>query len=349
MNKMSAILRRKDEHLDLALRQAGGQTSNPFDYIRLTPCALPEMALDEVDLRTAFLGKNLAAPLLISSMTGGPIRGEVINAHLAEAAEMLGIALGVGSQRVALEGAGSAGIDATLRRRAPGAVLLANLGGVQIAQAGGVDLARRAVDMIEADGLIIHLNPLQEAVQPGGDTDWRGVFAAIERICRSLGRPVVVKEVGFGISAAVAERLLAGGVSAIDVAGSGGTHWGLIEAARATDPQKVAVGQAFAGWGLTTPEALVEVRTACPGALVIGSGGIRNGLDAAKAIRLGADIVGQAGGVLEAALQSTEAVITHFQVLLQQLRTACFCTGARNLAALRQIRLLPDALPLHDI
>ncbi|WP_395671073.1 type 2 isopentenyl-diphosphate Delta-isomerase [Phenylobacterium sp.] len=349
MSEPAAILKRKDEHLDLALRQATVVGANPFDAVRLEPCALPELALSDIDLRTTFLGAPLQAPLLVSSMTGGPRRGEAINARLAEAAEALGIGLAVGSQRVALEGAGSAGIDGALRKRAPRALLLANLGGAQLAQPDGIDLARRAVEMIGADGLIVHLNPLQEAVQPSGDTDWRGVLAAIEKLAATLGRPVVAKEVGFGLSAPVAQRLAEAGVAALDVAGAGGTQWALIEADRAVDPQDHAVGQAFAGWGLTTPEALREVRAACPALPLIGSGGVRNGVDAAKAIGLGADLVGQAGGVLQAALESTEAVIQHFEIVIRQLRIACFCAGARDLDSLRRVRLLPHAIPVHDL
>lgn len=349
MNDATAILRRKDEHLDLALRQAAATKASPFDALRLEPCAIPELSLEEVDLSGGFLGARLKAPLLISSMTGGPRRGAAINAHLAEAAEVLGLAIGVGSQRIALEGAGSAGIDASLRQLAPTALLLANLGGVQLAQPGGIDRARRAVEMIGADGLIVHLNPLQEAVQPAGDTDWRGVLDAITRLSADLGRPVIAKEVGFGLSAAAARRLVEAGVHALDVAGVGGTQWATLEADRARDPLDRAVGQAFAGWGLTTPEALREVRAACPELPLIGSGGVRNGVDVAKAIRLGADLVGQAGGVLQAALESTEAVIAHFETVIRQLRIACFCTGAGDLNALRQVRLLPHAIPVHDL
>lgn len=344
MNDPNAILRRKDEHLDLALRQTPAAGS-PFDAIRLEPCALPELALDEIAIETEFLGARLRAPLLVSSMTGGPRRGEAINARLAEAAEVLGIAIAVGSQRIALEGAGSAGIDRALRRRAPNALLLANLGGVQLAQSDGLDLARRAVEMIEADGLIIHLNPLQEAVQLAGDTDWRGGLDAITALTAVLPRPVIAKDVGFGLSAPVARRLVEAGVAGLDVAGAGGTQWALIEAERSVDPRDRALGQAFAGWGLTTPEALCDVRAACPSTPLVGSGGIRNGLDAAKAIRLGADMVGQARSVLQAALESTEAVIQHFDVVIRQLRAACFAAGAADLHALRQVRLLPSAHP----
>lgn len=340
MADSSDIVARKDQHLDLALAQQTRRDPSPFDRIRLEPCALPEIALGEVDLSVRFLGRGLRAPLIISSMTGGPARGEQVNRHLAEAAGELGIALAVGSQRVALEGAGDGGLSPALRRAAPNALLLANLGGAQVAHGYGLDAAQRAVEMIGADGLIIHLNALQEAIQPGGDRDWRGVLAGIERLARNLGAPIVVKEVGFGISGAVARRLEACGVAAIDVAGVGGTDWAAIEGARSGSVQGAALADAFRGWGLPTPAAIRSVRAACPTLPLIGSGGIRNGVDAAKAIALGADMVGQAGGVLDAALHSAEAVVEHFSRVIQQLRIASFCTGARDLAALGHVAVV---------
>jgi len=343
------ILRRKDEHLDIALRQGAGGAQSSFDGVALEHCALPELDLRHVDLSTRFLGHRLALPFLISSMTGGPQRGAAINANLAQAAEALQIPMAVGSQRVAIEGEAAGGIDGALRRLAPTIPIWANLGAAQLVLGYGLEEARRAVEMIGADALILHLNPLQEAVQPAGDRNWAGVLAAIETLAAGLGKPVVVKEVGYGISASVARRLQDAGVAAVDVAGAGGTAWAAIEAERATTQSARAVGEAFAGWGIPTPQALAEVRTALPDLPLIGSGGIRNGVDAAKAIRLGADLVGQAGGVLAAALVSPEAVIEHFQVLAEQLRIACFCTGSADLAALKRVRLLPLARPLHDL
>ncbi len=334
------IALRKDQHLDLAMAQTRAPPrASPFDGLRLEPCALPELSLDEVDLSTRFLGRDLAAPLLISSMTGGPARGEQINRNLAEAAGELGIALAVGSQRIALERAGSGGLSGSLRRAAPKALLLANLGAGQLVRGYGVDEARRAVEMIEADGIIIHLNPLQEALQSGGDRDWRGVLAAIGALARGTGLQVVVKEVGFGITGAVARRLAEAGVAAVDVAGAGGTDRAALEGARATTADERTVATAFAGWGLPTPQAVAEVRAACPDLPLIASGGVRNGVDAAKAISLGADLVGQAGGVLNAALTSTEAVVEHFSIVLRQLKIACFSTGAADLQALRRVRV----------
>lgn len=342
MNK-ERLVERKNEHLDIVLdpRRACSAVEAGFAALTFEHCALPELRLDDIDIGTSFCGRTLAAPLLISSMTGGAARATQINRHLAEAAETLDIALAVGSQRIALETGADQGLTRQLRQIAPSIPLLANFGAAQLAAGYGLDEARRAVEMIEADALIIHFNPLQEAVQIGGDRDWRGVLSAIETLASRLSVPLVAKEVGAGISAAVARRLLDAGVSVIDVAGAGGTSWAAVEAERTADACQRAVAQAFAGWGIPTAQAIAEVRRACPGAQLIASGGIRDGIDAAKAIRLGADLVGQAAGVLDAALIGPHAVIEHFQVLLQQLRIVCFCTGSANLAALTRAPLLP--------
>lgn len=331
---------RKDQHLDVVLSGGGRHARDAgFDAIRFVHEALPDLDHAKIDLGVDFLGRRLKAPFLISSMTGGPSRAEAINAHLAEAAQALGIALAVGSQRGALEGGADGGLNASLRDRAPDTPILANIGAAQLTQGFGVDQARRVMEMIGADALIVHLNPLQEACQPEGDRDWWGVAAALEALIRRLDAPVVVKETGAGISAATARRLIDMGAAAIDVAGAGGANWGLIEGERATDPADKAHALAFADWGIPTARAIADVRAACPQALIIGSGGIRNGVDAAKAIRLGADIVGQAAGVLEAATQSSEAVIAHFEGLARQLRTTCFVTGSANLDTLTRAPL----------
>ena len=342
-NGGDAIRNRKDQHLDVVLAGGGRHARDAgFDAVRFVHEALPDLDHRKIDLGADFLGRRLKAPLLISSMTGGPSRAEAINAHLAEAAQQLGIALAVGSQRGALAGGGDAGgLDRTLRDRAPDTPILANIGAAQLTRGFGVDAARRAIEMIGADALIVHLNPLQEACQPEGDRDWWGVGAALEALIRKLGAPVVVKETGAGLSASTARRLIDMGAAAIDIAGAGGANWGLIEGERATDPADKAHALAFADWGIPTALAIAEARAACPRAVIIGSGGIRDGVDAAKAIRLGADVVGQAAGVLAAATVSTEAVVGHFQVVIQQLRTACFSTGSANLAALKHAPLQP--------
>lgn len=340
------LTRRKDQHLDIVLaaqhdRLAAG---SGFEQLHFEHCALPELNLAEVDLSTELFGRRLAAPLLISSMTGGAQRAETINHHLAEAAEELGIALAVGSQRVALErSAVGAGLTPALRRLAPSVPLLGNIGAAQLVQGYGVEHARRALEMIEGDALIIHLNPLQEAVQDGGDRDWRGVLRAIEQLARVLEAPLVVKEVGSGLSARVARQLQDAGVAALDVAGAGGTNWAAVESERAANRHQRAVAEAFAHWGIPTALSIASVRQACPETLLIGSGGIRDGIDAAKAIRLGANLVGQAAAVLHSALLSSEAVVEHFRVLIEQLRIVCFCTGSANLAELARAPLLQAA------
>lgn len=332
---MSEIVNRKDQHLDVILSgTAAHGLDTGFGAVRFVHEALPDLDHGKIDLGADFLGRRLKAPLLISSMTGGPARAEAINARLAEAAQHLGIALAVGSQRAALEDGGKAGLDMALRLRAPDTPILANIGAAQLTRGFGVDDARRALDMIAADALIVHLNPLQEACQPEGDRDWWGVGAALEALVKSLDAPVVVKETGAGISAATARRLFAMGVAAVDVAGAGGSNWATVEGERAADAGDKTHAAAFADWGIPTAQAIAEVRAACPTGVVIGSGGIRDGVEAAKAIRLGADMVGQAAGVLAAATVSTEAVVDHFQTVLRQMRTVCFCTGSPNLTAL---------------
>lgn len=333
---------RKDDHLDIVLgrRAADPGVTTGLEAVRFEHVAAPELTLDAVDLSTVFLKRRLSAPFLVSSMTGGPARAGAINRRLAEAAEAAGIAFAVGSQRVAIEGGGAEGFTAEIRRAAPTIPILANIGGAQLAAGWGVGEARRAVDMIEADALIVHLNPLQEAVQPEGDRDWRGVLAGIEALARGLGAPVVVKEVGAGLSGRLARRLVDLGVAVIDVAGAGGTSWAAIEAERAADPADRAVALAFAGWGIPTATAIRDVRAACPDTPLIASGGIRDGVDAARAIRLGADLVGMAAAILDSATRSTEAAEQRLAVAIRQLRVACFCTGSADLAALRTAALV---------
>ncbi|KQY96712.1 isopentenyl pyrophosphate isomerase [Brevundimonas sp. Root1423] len=319
--------------------RAQHRLNNGFADVRFVHEALPDLDHGKIDLGADFLGRRLKAPLLISAMTGGPARAEAINARLAEAAQHLGIGLAVGSQRAALETDGAPGLDMALRLKAPDTPILANIGAAQLTRGFGVDEARRVLDMIAADALIVHLNPLQEACQPEGDRDWWGVGAALEALVKALDAPVVVKETGAGMSAATARRLLSMGVAAVDVAGAGGSNWATVEGERSEGEADKAHAAAFADWGIPTARSIAEVRAACPKALIIGSGGIRDGVDAAKAIRLGADMVGQAAGVLTAAMVSTEAVVEHFQTVIRQMRTVCFCTGSANLTALRKAPL----------
>lgn len=338
---MSLIAQRKVGHIDAVLSGEvnARDVSAGFDAVRFEHCALPELDLADIDLSTTFLGRPLQRPFLISSMTGGHAHAAAINAVLADTAQALGIALGVGSQRAALAEGRLEGFDRGIRQRAPDVPLFANLGAAQLRDFS-VDTMRRAVAMIEADALIIHLNPLQEALQEGGDTGWRGLSAKLETLCRAIGAPVIVKEVGFGIAVPVARRLVDCGVSAIDVAGAGGTSWSAVEGRMAADPRRAALAELFRDWGIPTATALRDIHAALPGLPLIGSGGIRHGLDAAKALRLGATLVGQAGPLLRAAMDGLEPLLAHFAMLEQALRLACFATGSRDLAALRQAPLI---------
>lgn len=342
---MSDIEQRKIDHLEIVLAgkaRPAARTAG-FEHIEFAHCALPEIDLADVDIATTLVGRALKAPLLISSMTGGPSVSQGLNETIAEVCNALGIAFGVGSQRIALEGGKALGFDRELRRRAPHAAILANFGAAQLLEWNGVEMARRAVGMIEADALIIHLNPLQEALQPEGDTRWSGLLSNIEAVCRECTFPVICKEVGSGISGAVARQLVDAGVQAIDVAGAGGTSWAAVEAERALTAQQREVAHAFRDWGIPTAQAVADVRRACPDVALIASGGIADGVDCAKAIRLGADIAGMAGSVLDAAMIGADNLTDRLQTMITQLRVACFCTGSCNLADLRRAPLVSQA------
>ena len=336
------IVRRKGDHLDIVLAGDGRQATKTTGFERLdfVHCALPELHADAVDTAATFLGKPLVAPLLVSAMTGGPARAEAVNRNIAIACEACGLAMAVGSQRVALESGAAAGIARELRSHAPSVPLMGNLGAAQLALGYGADEARRLVEMIGADALTIHLNPLQEVLQHEGDRDWRGLLDRIAALAAELSVPVGVKEVGNGISGPLAAELAGRGIRIIDVAGAGGTSWAAVEGARHTDAAMRAVAAAFADWGIPTARAVRDVRHACPTATLIASGGIRDGLDAAKAIALGADMVGQAAATLQAALDGPEALEAHFAIVREQLRVAMFCVGARDLSALRGAELV---------
>ena len=333
---MSEIGRRKRDHIDIVMSGAARHSAPAgFDDIHFMHNALPEVDYAAIDLSASFLGKPLRLPFLASSMTGGPDVSERINRAIAEAAQAMGFAMGVGSQRISLTTSDQHGLGPELRRIAPDIPLYGNLGAVQLVHGMGLEDARRAVDMLEADALILHLNPLQEAVQEGGDRNWLGVEAAIARLARALPVPVIAKEVGSGLSGDVARRLVACGVAAIDVAGSGGTSWAAVEGSRAGAAQGQSLGEIFRNFGIPTARCLVDVSEACPGVPLIASGGIRHGLDAAKSIRLGATLAGQAASLLGPAMTGTDAVIAHVEALATALRITCLATGSRDLAALR--------------
>jgi isopentenyl-diphosphate delta-isomerase len=326
---------RKAEHIQLALDQRMQLGRSFFDDYRFEPEACPEIDIEEIDTSVEFLGRRLAAPLLISSMTGGTEMAGRINRNLAEGAERTGVAMGVGSQRKALEDPAKADTF-RVREVAPSVVLLANLGAVQLNYAMGVRECRQAVDMIGADALILHLNALQEAIQPEGQCNFSGLLPKIGEVVREVGVPVVVKEIGCGISETTARALASQGVRIVDTAGVGGTSWARIEAQRADD---LEIGELFAGWGLPTPESVRQVRRV-EGLTVIASGGVRNGLDAAKAIALGADLAGFAHPFLAPAMESAERVADKVRRTVRELKICMFCLGVKTIAELQRTKLL---------
>ena len=328
---------RKADHLRICLEEGAQcrQVTPGFEQYQFTHCCLPELDLSDLQLQTSFLGKSLGAPLLISSMTGGTELAQLINRRLATVAQQYHIAMGVGSQRVALERPQVAETF-SVRAYAPDILLLANLGAVQLNYGYGVAECQRVVDLLAADALILHLNPLQEVVQSRGDRNFQGLLPKITDLCRALPVPVIVKEVGNGISAAVAQRLIQAGVAAIDVAGAGGTSWAKVESERAQDIRQQRLGQTFAEWGIPTADCIAAIRQSQATIPLIASGGLRNGLDAAKAIALGADLVGMAYPFLKAAHDSEEALATLVELLMEELKTVLFCTGNATLTALQQ-------------
>jgi isopentenyl-diphosphate Delta-isomerase len=326
---------RKADHLRVCLEDdVQARMTTGLERYRFTHACLPELDFADVDLRTTFLGKALGAPLLISSMTGGTDLAETINFRLAEIAQQQGLAMGVGSQRVAVE---NPELDRTfaVRSVAPDILLFANLGAVQFNYGYGIDQCRRVVERLEADALILHLNAVQECVQTRGDKNFGGLLAQIERLCAELPVPVIAKEVGNGISAPMAQKLINAGVAAIDVAGAGGTSWALVESGRAKDLRQRRLGQTFAEWGIPTADCIRDIRAIAPAIPLIASGGLRHGLDAAKAIALGADLAGMALPFLQAAHESDTALQELVDILKAELATAMFCTGCDHLAALR--------------
>lgn len=328
---------RKADHIRICLEedvQFRQQTSG-FEQYRFSHAALPELDYADIDLSGSFLGKTVRSPLLISSMTGGTEQAQMINQRLAIAAQANGLAMGVGSQRVAVEKP-EVWSSFQVRKFAPDVLLFANLGAVQLNYTYGIEQCRQVVEGLEADALILHINPLQECIQPNGDRNFAGLLAKIATICEQLPVPVIAKEVGNGISARMAQQLIEAGVGAIDVAGAGGTSWAKVEAERAGDPLLYRLGQTFADWGIPTAECVTSIRGLAPHIPLIASGGLRNGLEAAKAIAIGANLAGFAFPFLKAAMDSPEAIQSLVDVLNTELTTAMFCTGCRTLENLRQ-------------
>lgn len=331
---------RKTEHIRINLEEdVRSGLSTGLEHLCFVNQALPEIDLSSVDTSLNIFGKKLAAPLIISSMTGGTPEAGQINLRLAETAQEKSIAMGVGSQRAAI--ADPEAIQTfQVRQVAPDALLFANLGAVQLNYGYSIDQCRRAVDMIEADGLFLHLNALQEALQPEGDSNFSNLLEKIETICRNLPVPVIVKEVGWGISGDTARHLTDAGVAAIDVAGAGGTSWSQVEMHRMKDLRRAAIAAAFRDWGIPTAESIKLVRAAVPNLPIIASGGLRNGVEIAKTIALGASLAGMAGPFLKAAARSQEETVALVEDVITELRIAMFAAGAPDLIRLGQLSLV---------
>jgi len=334
MTKVAPIDQRKADHIKINLEQdvRSALTSGLENY-RFVHEALPELDLNRSDTSLSLFGKPLAAPILISSMTGGTAEAEAINLRLAEAAQECGIVMGVGSQRAAIENPEQAKTF-QVRRVAPDILLFANLGAVQFNYGYGIDQCRRAVDMIQADALILHLNPLQEAVQDAGDVNFAGLARRMEEVCKKIEVPVIAKEVGWGISERTAKLLADCGVSAIDVAGAGGTSWSQVEMHRAPDEFTRQLAATFVGWGIPTADSILNVRKAVPDMTIFASGGLKDGLDIAKCLALGATLGGMAGQFLKAAAVSTEKAVEMMKLTRRQVEVTMFACGVEKLEGL---------------
>lgn len=338
---MSTTETRKVDHIRINLEEnvQFPRLKTGLEKYRFIHQAIPEIDLDAVDTQINLFGKTLTAPILISSMTGGAELASRLNYNLAEAAQEHGIAMGLGSQRAAIERDDLA-YSYQVRKVAPSILLFANLGAVQLNYRYGVSECQRAVDMVNADALILHFNVLQEAVQPEGDTNFAGLLKQIEKVVKSINVPVIAKEVGWGFSEQNVRALSEVGVTAIDVAGAGGTSWSEVEYHRAPTEFHARIAASFADWGIPTAEAIQYAVKAAPRAIVIASGGLRNGIDIAKCIALGASLGGIAGPFLKAASQSVTEVSQLIIELKTQLRIAMLCSAAQNIEKLRHTNLI---------
>jgi isopentenyl-diphosphate Delta-isomerase len=331
---------RKDDHIRINLEkdvQFRGLTTGLERY-RFRHTALPELNLADVSIATSLFGHTLAAPLLISSMTGGTDRAGQINRTLAEAAQGTNIAMGLGSMRAAIERPNTASTF-QVRDVAPDILLFSNLGAVQFNYGYGIDQCRRAVDVAGANALILHFNAVQEAVQPEGDTNFAGLLGKVAAVCKALkadGIPVIAKEVGWGFSSDDCRRLLEAGLSAIDVAGSGGTSWSQVEMYRTENEHNARVAAAFVSWGTPTAEAIINARSSAPDIPTLASGGLRDGIDIAKCLALGATVGGMAGPFLKAADKSVETVINTIHEIAREIRIVLFATGSKDIQALQE-------------
>jgi len=335
--------KRKLDHIEICLKEfVESKISSGFDDIFFVHKALPEINKQEIDFKLKFFSHELKAPIIIESMTGGTKEALKINSLLASLAEKFGLAMGVGSQRAAIENPKLAYTYKIVREKAPKSFILANIGCSQILNEDGVELAKIACEMIDANALIIHLNPLQESIQKEGETNFKGVLERINKIAHSLNLPVIVKETGAGISYEVAKALESSGVSGIDIAGLGGTSWAAVEyyrAKKAKDKVKECLGKTFWDWGIPTVISLIEVVNAVK-IPVIASGGIRNGIHVAKSIALGAEASGIALPFLKLVNLGKKELENKLLTIIEELRLAMFLTGASNLDELKKVPLI---------
>ena len=331
---------RKVDHIRINLDQdvQFPRLTTGLEKYRFMHQAVPELSLADIDTSAELFGKSLDSPILISSMTGGAEMAQNINRNLAAAAQKHNIAMGLGSQRAAIENEALASTYA-IRETAPDIMLFANLGAVQFNYGYDIEECRLAVDMVEADVLILHFNVLQEAVQAEGDINFSGLLGKIEKVCKSLDVPVIAKEVGWGFSEDAVYDLANAGIAAIDVAGSGGTSWSEVEYHRAPTAFHARVARSFADWGIPTADAIQYARSTAPTLPIFASGGLRDGIDIAKSLALGASLAGLAGPFLQAASESVESVDLLIQELQAQLRIAMLCTASQNIEQLRQAEL----------
>ena len=341
MSEVAPISSRKSDHLRINLSEdVDSHLSTGLEHYRFIHRALPELDLEQVNTTTYLFGKQLNAPILISSMTGGTPEASKINHTLAEAAQVTGVAMGLGSQRAAIEYPELI-TTYNVRSVAPDCLLFANLGAVQLNYSYGIDQCLRAVEMISADALVLHFNALQEAVQPNGDTRFSGLADKVAQICKKMPVPVIAKEVGWGFSPPDIALLLDCGISAIDVAGAGGTSWSQVEMHRANDEQQKQLAAAFIDWGIPTAEAILNVRATAPQMLVFASGGLRSGVDIAKCIAMGASLGGMARPFLKAAALSLEQTIKTIQTITRQIQACMFASGTTDLSALHVEKIPP--------
>jgi len=337
---LTSIEDRKNKHLEVSLKEDAQSTiGTGFSDIQLIHRSLPEMDLEDIETETMLFGHRLSAPFIISAMTGGTEEAAKINKNLADAAELLSIGMGVGSQRIALEDKSREYSFRIVRERAPTAFIMGNIGCPQLALGYGVEEARTCVEMIDADALAIHMNPLQETIQMRGETKYRGVLSKIEEIVGGIEVPVIAKETGSGVSYEEAIRLEKTGVQGVDVSGVGGTSWSAIEqyiAKAHDDDLRRVLGKTFWNWGISTAISVVEVRESTD-LIVIASGGIRTGVDMAKAIAIGADTVGMAQPLLKYATESAESLVNHIKRILLEFKITMFLVGAKTINDLKQV------------